>query len=69
MSNGCKRLGTMKNVRCDKNVTARFERGALSTENGARTPSPPSQSPPVRNDRQVGDKTNYGDGDVRTQRT
>lgn len=69
MSDGYKRLGTMKNVRCDKNVTERFECGVLSPENGARTPSLLSQSPPVRSDRQVGDKTNYGDGDVRMQRT
>ena len=74
MTDGCNHFGTMKNGSgCeteprDKNITSQNGRKCviLSSESGARPPSlrrEPSQSPPVKNDRQ-GDKTNYADGDM-----
>lgn len=76
MTDGCNHLSTMKNgshcetERRDKNTTPQKKKsdGNVSSchptaARGRRLCGEPSQSPPVKNDRQ-GDKTNYVDGDM-----
>lgn len=79
MTDGCNHLSTMKNGSCrgtqrrDKNITLQKTNGNVSSchPKVAHECCPcrvPSQSPPVRNDRE-GDKTNYVDGDRLTGRS